>query len=252
VNIPFLLSRPVLNSGIEVEGLGRVREDLVGELVGYLLDEQLGCDVRGPRDGRQRHHLAKGQGRGHSFRFGRLRCRIARGPAAGLLEFELHLGEGNGSANGSGNGGRWLEDRNTREREKAGKETAFSESPELPEEDYSVRIQVSSATKTAEEEEGKENEIPQQGTMASPREADEKESEVEGEVADTDHNYLGTELRNAGPPSARDFLRPALEPPHGSHGLPRVATLRPAGHCSELAHACNALLSTRPDKLSTS
>ena len=45
VDVGVLGGRPALGGNVEVEGLGRVGKDLVGQLVGDLLDEQLGSHI---------------------------------------------------------------------------------------------------------------------------------------------------------------------------------------------------------------
>jgi hypothetical protein len=51
VDVLLVLRGPLLECDIEVEGLGRVREDLVGQLVGDLLDEKLGSHICRAGDG---------------------------------------------------------------------------------------------------------------------------------------------------------------------------------------------------------
>ncbi len=66
--------RPALRRHVEVVRLGRVRKDLVRELVGNLLDEQLRRDVGRAGNVGERHVLAKGQrgGRHGEGRLGRV------------------------------------------------------------------------------------------------------------------------------------------------------------------------------------
>ncbi|SPQ23267.1 36e2a951-d464-403c-a585-ae5b8d13a663 [Thermothielavioides terrestris] len=54
-------ARPLLDGLVEVEGLGREGEDLVRELVGRLLNEQLAGDIGRPADGAEREVLLAGR-----------------------------------------------------------------------------------------------------------------------------------------------------------------------------------------------
>ncbi|CEI60630.1 unnamed protein product [Fusarium venenatum] len=63
VDVLLVLGGPLLECDIEVEGLGRVREDLVGQLVCDLLDKKLGSHICRTGDGRKRNLLAKGEAR---------------------------------------------------------------------------------------------------------------------------------------------------------------------------------------------
>lgn len=50
VDVLLALGSPLLKCDIEVEGLGRVREDLIGQLIGDLLNEELGGHISRARD----------------------------------------------------------------------------------------------------------------------------------------------------------------------------------------------------------
>jgi hypothetical protein len=50
VDVLLVLGSPLLECDIEVECLRRVREDLIGKLVGDLLNEKLGCHISRARD----------------------------------------------------------------------------------------------------------------------------------------------------------------------------------------------------------
>jgi hypothetical protein len=80
-NVVLAVVRPLLEGHIEVESLRGVGEDLVGQLVCDLLNEQLGRHVGRARDGGQGHGLAKGQARGLLLeaRHRELRARGRRG-----------------------------------------------------------------------------------------------------------------------------------------------------------------------------
>ena len=66
MHVQRALGSPSLDGRIQIEGLGRVCEDFVGEEVGDLLCERLAGQVRGTTEGGQRHMLTKGQGGGVS------------------------------------------------------------------------------------------------------------------------------------------------------------------------------------------
>ena len=65
VNVLLVGLSPFLHGDIEVESLGGVGEDLVGELVGSLLDKQLAGDIGRPGDGGKRRHLDVYDGGGY-------------------------------------------------------------------------------------------------------------------------------------------------------------------------------------------
>ena len=74
----LLLGGPLLHGNIEVEGLGRVRKDLIGQLIGDLLDEQLSGHIGGTRDGGESDRLAERQRRGSLGELGASRLAVRR------------------------------------------------------------------------------------------------------------------------------------------------------------------------------
>jgi hypothetical protein len=61
IGILGVCGRPVLHSNIEIEGLGRVRKDFVGQGIRNLLDQSLRSGVGRPADRSEVDRLAEGQ-----------------------------------------------------------------------------------------------------------------------------------------------------------------------------------------------
>ncbi|PKS11423.1 hypothetical protein jhhlp_003186 [Lomentospora prolificans] len=88
MDVLLLLRRPVLGGDIKIKGLGRIRKDLVGELVSDLLDEQLSCHIARARDVREGHALAEGESRGDGAEGGSIGAGLDA--AGSFLKLEMH------------------------------------------------------------------------------------------------------------------------------------------------------------------